>query len=115
MGRNVVYLSLGIAATLWVSNCVAAETATGSRMIKGVISKVVDGDTLWVTPKGGAGNRASETSATKPKVLKIRMLGMDAPEAHLPVAGGMASQAPWGDQSTGELAELLPLGTNVTV
>lgn len=111
MGRFVVYLSVGIAATLCVLPCNSAIAAE-HRMIKGVIAKVVDGDTLWVQSRA---NNNSEDAAASTKPLKVRMISIDAPETHLPTPQGVKGQQPWGDQATTQLNELSPLGKSVSV
>lgn len=116
MGRVVVYLSFGIAAAFSIFN---QPAVAGERNVKGVISKVVDGDTLWVTPRGDAETTptqlADEAKPPKPKTLKIRMISIDTPETHLVTPKGVMGQQPWGDSAAAELAELLPLGKSVTV
>jgi len=75
----------------------------GATQIKGKILKVVDGDTVHVQPTGG-GN-----------LVKVRMLGMDTPETHLAVKGGVVGQQPWGDQAAAALEKLAPVNASVVV
>lgn len=72
-----------------------------AKQFKGEVTKISDGDTIHV-----------ETNDTK---YKIRMIGMDTPEEHLPTDSGVVSQQPWGQQATKHLAKLIPVGAKVTV
>lgn len=73
--------------------------------VVGTVTKVSDGDTIHVVPRG-------KTEAEK---LKIRMVGMDTPELHLPVSGGVANQGHWAEDASRALARMLPLNTVVTL
>lgn len=76
--------------------------AAGPKVVEGVISKIVDGDTVNVTPSRGA--------------LKIRMLGIDAPETHFPTPDkGIVAQQPWGDMATAYLQGFIREGSRVTL
>lgn len=66
---------------------------------KGVISKNVDGDTVWVN--------------IKKERLKIRMHGIDAPETNLPGKGGPWSQGKPGEEASKYMKRLVPLGSEV--
>ncbi len=67
---------------------------------------VADGDTLRVQPDDGANGEE----------LRIRMIGMDTPELHLPVAGqSPVGQAPWGQQASDALEAMVPAYTEVIV
>ena len=57
--------------------------ATVPRSVQGVVSKVTDGDSLWLTPAGK-------------KPIEVRLRDIDAPE----------SCQPWGAQARAALAEL---------
>jgi endonuclease YncB( thermonuclease family) len=64
---------------LLAANCMAlAAAADAPRLRQGTVSRVSDGDTLWLRPAGGG------------KPLKLRMKGIDAPE--LCQAGGPESR-----------------------
>lgn len=108
MGR-FVHLSLGIATALCIF-CSAANAV--EKKVYGTIVKIVDGDTVWVSP-----NNQDENGDTGAKMehLKIRMLGMDTPETHLPAPGGTVGQEPWGSSAADHLTNLLPLGEKVIV
>ncbi len=60
--------------------CTAPAFAAGS--VEGVVTRVVDGDTVWVQTAGGEGRR-----------IKLRLQGIDAPERC----------QPWGAQATAAL------------
>ena len=77
MGQ-LVHLSLGIATALCIF-CGAANAA--EKKIHGTITKVVDGDTVWVTPNDQ--NDDDRTNGAKIPYIKIRMMGIDTPETHL--------------------------------
>lgn len=71
-------LCICVCAGLWLPE------SAGASLIRGVVTRVTDGDTVWVQPEG---------SATAP--LKLRMLGIDAPERC----------QPWGGEATAALTE----------
>ncbi len=81
--------------------------------VGGIVVKEVDGDTLWVE-KGRPGPDG-EYSSRKPVILKIRMVGIDAPESCFPTTGGCQSQGHFGTDSKNELAALAPVGAKVSV
>ncbi len=67
-------------ALLWASQASAADS------FEGVVTRVVDGDTVWVQTGG-------DTAGRKAKPIKLRLQGIDAPEQ---------CQA-WGAQATAAL------------
>ena len=69
---STLLLALLFAASL------PACAGSARRVVSGVVTRVVDGDTLWVK------------SATAAKPVKVRILGIDAPE--ICQAGGRASR-----------------------
>lgn len=73
-------------------------------LVEGTIEKTVDGDTVWVQPSRREG---AETR------MKIRMLGMDAPETHLPSPHGVVGQGRWGDAATEYMADLAPVDSDI--
>ena len=88
--------------------------------LKGSIGKVSDGDTIHFlvdsasleTPTPSFPNgKPQDGSVAAPVRLKVRMTGMDTPELHLPVPGGVASQGYWAEEAWHRLEELLPLGS----
>lgn len=81
--------------------------AQAKAMIPGTIEKDVDGDTLWVQP--------SRNDNSLRDRLKIRMIGIDAPETHLPTSSGVVGQQPFGDSATDEMVKLAPVGKRVEV
>ncbi|MBI1859659.1 MAG: thermonuclease family protein [Deltaproteobacteria bacterium] len=78
-------------------------------VLDGTISRNVDGDTVWVEQVGRA------DAFGKASVLKIRMIGIDAPESCFPVEKGCVGQGHFGTDSKKKLAALLPLETEVAV
>lgn len=93
-----VLLALGL--------CSFAGASQAERYL-GTVAKNVDGDTINFQKEGSEG-------ASKP--WKIRMLGIDAPELHLPVKDGPpVGQSPWGEKAAEYLQNRVPVGTRVTV
>ena len=78
------------------------------QMVKGSVEKNVDGDTIWVQSTEWSGNGPRER-------LKIRMVGIDAPESHLPTSEGVVSQGEFGELAAEAMMSLAPVGTKVTV
>ena len=78
--------------------------------LPGTIEKNVDGDTVWVQ----ATNQPNSWGAKRER-LKIRMIGIDAPESHLPAPGGMVGQGDFGNIAADHMAGLAPVGTKVAV
>lgn len=74
---------LGVCGLLCIAPAHAAEPH-GVKGVQGVVSKVTDGDSLWLTPAG------------KPPI-EIRLRDIDAPEAC----------QPWGNEARAALAELV--------
>lgn len=72
---------------------------------RGHIVRSSDGDTVLFQP---------EDASSGSRAWRIRMLGMDTPEQHLPVPGqGMVGQEPWGQSATDYLQSMIPDGTSV--
>ncbi|MBC7956504.1 MAG: thermonuclease family protein [Cytophagales bacterium] len=65
---------------LWLL-CALLLCSAGAQALSGVVTRVSDGDTLWVRPEGG-------------KPVKVRLHGIDAPERC----------QPWGSQARAALA-----------
>jgi micrococcal nuclease len=65
-----------LALLLWLALCGSAQA------LSGVVTRVSDGDTLWVRPDDGS------------RPVKLRMQGIDAPERC----------QPWGPQATAALS-----------
>jgi micrococcal nuclease len=98
-------MGLGVKFRVFVLVCLGV-TLSGAAFakvsLKGSVTKIVDGDTVWFQQDG--------TNAVKK--LTIRMIGEDTPETHLVLAsGGMASQEPWGTLAAQALAKMAPLGS----
>lgn len=74
-----------------------------AELMDGKISRNVDGDTVWVK------------LADKDETLKIRMMEIDAPEWHVVTPNGTFGQGAFGEKSGNYLAEISPVGTEVTV
>lgn len=101
-----------------------ATAGSENKSISGEIEKNVDGDTVWLdSDRFGkrwdffSGTLGSITNRweTRGKRFKIRMVGMDAPEEHLPTSQGIVGQGTFGTQSTAYLTKLIPVGTHVSV
>jgi len=74
---------------------------------KGIVSRLVDGDTAHVLIKE---NRKVT------RTIKVRFLSIDAPEEHVLASNGkMMGQLPWGKNSTSTLNKILSLGDSVSV
>lgn len=69
-------MALVLAAACWTGDGLARGPARAAETVTGVVTRVVDGDTVWL----GRG----------PELLKVRLLGMDAPE--ICQAGGPQSR-----------------------
>ena len=91
---------------------VASITAPAS-VLNAKVTRNVDGDTIWVEKTGQS--REYADAKPNPSILKIRMLGMDAPESCFPTAGGCVGQGHFGTDSKEKLAELVPVGTRVRI
>ncbi len=107
VNRIAIYSSIFL--TFISTHLIAGE------MIHGMIEKDIDGDTVWVQ---SAKNRAipdgSKGTASDNR-LKIRMLGIDAPESHLVTPHGVVGQGKWGTDAFAYLSELIPVGVAVQV
>jgi len=69
---------------------------------KATVQRVVDGDTVHVLD-------------SKNQTLKIRMMGIDSAESHLPTDHGVVGQNPWGERATRSLQSILKKGDRVEV
>jgi endonuclease YncB( thermonuclease family) len=97
MNRTTVLAVAGLLLSLqpgW------AEDAQGIAESLKVV-RISDGDTIGLEKTAGE------------KALKIRMIGMDTPELHLPVNGKNYSQGHWAEEATRYLERLIPVGTRV--
>jgi micrococcal nuclease len=83
-------IALVLAASCWIGDGLARGPARVAETVTGVVTRVVDGDTVWL----GRGR----------ELLKVRLLGMDAPE--ICQAGGQQSR---------QALERRVLGKTVTV
>ena len=81
-GLQSFSLGLGMVFLVYATFAQAAEPP-GGKGVQGVVSKVTDGDSLWLTPAG------------KP-AIEVRLRDIDAPE----------SCQPWGNEARAALAEL---------
>ncbi len=89
--RAAVFLLLcALGGSLHEAAARPGRGASEQQQFSGVVTKVSDGDTLWVRPA-----QCAEGSRCKP--VKVRMQGIDAPES---------CQA-WGDQAARALRERL--------
>lgn len=93
------------------NNTLLAETR-----LKGTITKVSDGDTIHFVVDQDSGFKRSPSfpngigNSLTGNRLKVRMTGIDTPELHLPIPGGMVSQGYWAEEAWHRLEELLPIG-----
>jgi endonuclease YncB( thermonuclease family) len=79
--------------------------AASNSSFPGIVTKESDGDTVRFR---------RDDAPTAEKDWTIRMVGIDAPELHLPVPGSSpVQQAPWGAQSSEYMQRLVPVGTHV--
>lgn len=69
---------------LWLTAAVAAAPAAPQRVVQGTVSRVVGGDSLWLTPADGT-------------AIEVRLRDIDAPEPC----------QPWGPEARQALEELL--------
>lgn len=81
-------------------------TFSKAEMVEGRITRISDGDTVLFSP-------ANASSSQRP--WRIRMIGMDAPEQHLPTDHGMVGQDQYGEQATAHLLEMIQVGSQVTL
>jgi len=88
-----------------------ASSSLNALTVGGTIEKNVDGDTVWVAAK----NSTWGTPAKGRERLKIRMIGIDAPESHLPTPQGVVGQGDFGDIAAEKMVGLAPVGSKVTV
>jgi endonuclease YncB( thermonuclease family) len=85
--------------------------------------RIVDGDTIHFLPDKADKQRAlfeGIQTGTPPvagsDVLKIRFVGIDTPESHLPTPDGhWVGQGDWGNQATAFLKTLINTGDKVNV
>lgn len=96
--------------------------ANGARLIDGVIERVSDGDTVIFKPESRIdfdafveeyGDQNADAANGR---LTIRLVGMDAPETHLPSPEGMVGQGEWGKDATEYMVRLVgKLPSKVTI
>ncbi len=78
------------------------------------VTYISDGDTIKIEP-------ATPSAHPNPKnpndpQLTIRMVGMDAPELHVPnPQGKFQGQSPYGEKAKAALVSLIPVGTKVMI
>lgn len=97
-GRALALAS--IALGLWSSPAWGAvKTPASARTLTGVVSHVVDGDTVWLSAK-----RTLGTAGLKRSRVKVRLLGMDAPEMCQP--GGPASRMALQQRLQGQMVRV---------
>lgn len=99
---TIACVSGGILA---IAKVFAADSA--GQAFPGKISRLVDGDTMRFRSGSPAGTAQD---------VNVRMVGIDAPEWHLPVAGSPpVGQGKYGEAAGRYLESLTPLGTKVTL
>jgi endonuclease YncB( thermonuclease family) len=74
--------------------------------------------TSWATKKSGTLTAISDGDtvhfqSSGEKRLKVRLVGIDTPELHLQVGGGMVDQGPLAEEATKALAKLVPINSRV--
>lgn len=81
------------------------------------VERIIDGDTVWVQPTRSEAFWELTPMAIEgnPQTrIKIRMMGIDAPESHLPTENyGVVGQHPWGEKATETLESLIHEGLSV--
>ena len=87
-------------AVMWGSIFGTAEAAIKIR--HATVDRVVDGDTVHVRD-------------SKNQLIKIRMMGIDSAESHLPTDHGVVGQNPWGEAAAQSLQSILKKGDRVEV
>jgi len=99
MTRPVRLLRRAVRMSRWLAGCALAlaGAAPQAQTLGGIVTRVSDGDTLWLRP-------APSPHERRPRPVKLRLLGLDAPER---------CQA-WGDEATAALKARV-LGREVTV
>src|SRR4051812_44499682 len=103
-----IYQQLGRIAIIGILAISRAPARAAS--IEGVIEKNVDGDTVWFQPDDE--DRKKGDAETR---LKIRMVGIDAPETHLSSSQGVVGQGKYGEEASREMERLAPVGSHVTL
>lgn len=96
--------SVAASAALFVSS--PGQAAESVRTLKGMITKIVDGDTVHFVPRDA---RKGDPA------IRVRMITMDTPETKLTAPGGVYSQGFWGDTAWKELQSMLEVGDEVEV
>lgn len=94
-----------------IASLTSFVSVSSAVMVNGTVMRNVDGDTMWVEQ----GGRRDSSEGRKPPLLKIRMLGIDAPESCFPTTGGCVGQGHFGNDAKEKLAELAPVGTSVRI
>jgi endonuclease YncB( thermonuclease family) len=89
---------------------VCSFQAHAFQVLTGTVSKITDGDTVvFKTNDGNVINLDREYASDlgENKTLKVRMMGLDAPEEHFQVANQWHHQGHWAKEATARLAALL--------
>jgi endonuclease YncB( thermonuclease family) len=87
----------------------------GSVIVHGTVARDVDGDTLWVKRTSNISANSLIKADKDNAILKIRMLGIDAPESCFPTENGCVGQGEFGKTAKKILAGLAPVGIRVKV
>lgn len=112
MAQHYLWSTIG-GVLVFLSSSMSIASA---KYIKGTIVKNVDGDTVWIEPAGTARPPQWVTAKAEKSTLKIRMIGIDTPETHLPTTDhGVVGQGHWGDDAADMLAKKLPIGSKVVL
>jgi len=113
-------------ASSWASRCQEPGNLVQTHEVRlqGYIAKVSDGDTIHFmvdslaalaqapsAPCLDSSAGQSGVDIQSARRLKVRMTGIDTPELHLPVPGGVASQGYWAEAAQVRLAALLPINS----
>lgn len=96
---------------LWLLVLHLAGSAYGARILTGTIVRLSDGDTVKFRPQNQLDlwsfNPLMVDILDAKKDMTIRLIGMDAPEVHVPAQGGWVGQGDWGTNATDFLAKIV--------
>jgi len=98
---SVVFACVGVVVLLVFQNFSYSKD-----YMRGVVTKISDGDTIRIKPLNARSEKA---------LVSVRMIGMDTPEVHLPSDQGPVGQEPWGEQATEHLKSILPIGSEIVL
>lgn len=108
-------------ALLCAALLLGSTSIYASQNLRGYVEKISDGDTIWFQPARSQLSWMTEAlfeadlgwskAATR---HKVRMMGMDTPESHLPTKKfGVVGQGEWGDRATHYLERIISVNDSV--